>query len=147
MAYLVTPADLKTHIHEEQVDEITRDDESITEEAIESAILEAAGFMGKYDAVKLLGSPTVNPTHVDSCLKGKVKDIVRMYLIALGNPNIDYAVAQEKYQSAIDNYFKPLQKGNITPLGWPFRDVKAEPKPVNGSSISHFSNRKRKNHS
>lgn len=146
MAFLVTLQDLTTHIYEEIIDEITREDDSIAQEAIDTAIAEAKGFMSRFDLPALFGTAITDPTVIDKNLKGKVKDLVRWHLVGLGINNIDYAMAEQRYLMALEKYFMPLQKGMVNPEGWPYRDTATAPTPAPGNEVSWSSNRKRRNH-
>lgn len=146
MALIITIADLKTHFYEEIMGEITRDDDSIAEEAIAVGISEAKGYMSRYNIPALFGTSSVNATTTDANLKAKVKDLVRWHLILLCNPNIDYEDAEKRYKFAIDDYFKPIQAGKLQPEGWPYHDTTTDPQPPQGNEITYSSNPKRNNH-
>lgn len=145
MAYIITIADFKTHIYEETMDEISREDDSIVTDCIEAAISEAAGFMNKYDVDKLLGTPDTNATVIDKNLKRKVLDIAKFYLVTLGNPNIDYEATVNTYEMTINNYFKLIQNGKLAPSKpkWPYLDTTTQDTPPEGDSIEWNSNKKR----
>ena len=139
MAYL-EKEDLYSHIYEENLDQITRDDDDKADAAIEAAVAEAKGFLNKYDLTKLFdGSVT------DANLKMKVKDLAAWHLIVAANPNIDYAKFEGRYMLAIDKYFKLIQCGKISPEGWIFRDT-TDQEEANGSAVEWSSNKKRRNY-
>ena len=48
MAFL-TIQELNTHLHDEQVETITRGDETIAQAAIDAAIAEAKGYLTRFD--------------------------------------------------------------------------------------------------
>lgn len=145
MAYIITIADFKTHIYEETMDEISREDNSIVTDCIEAAISEAAGFMGIYDVDALLGTPTTNATVEDKNLKRKVLDIAKFYLVTLGNPNIDYESTVNTYEMTINNYFKLIQNGKLSPSKpkWPYLDTSTQEALPEGDRIEANSNTKR----
>lgn len=146
MAYLVTAADLQTHIHAEAVDAITRRNAAIVNDAIMAAMDEARTYLGRYDLDKLLGTETADPQIQDANLKSKLKDLVRWQLIILGNPNIGYAAAEQRYRMAIDLYFMPLQQGVLSPPGWPYSGQEASGPPPGDDSVTAFSNPRRRSH-
>lgn len=127
------------------MDEISRDDDSIVTDCIEAAISEASGFMGMYDVDALLGTPSTNATVEDKNLKRKVLDIAKFYLVTLGNANIDYESTVNTYQMSIDNYFKLIQNGKLSPSKpkWPYVDTTTQPTPPEGDRIEWSSNKKR----
>jgi phage gp36-like protein len=145
MALIITIEDLKTHLYSEIVDEITRSDTSIANEAIAVGIAEAKGYMSRYDLPALFGTSSVNATVTDANLKSKVKDLVRWHLIVLGVPCIDYDDVEKRYKFALE-YFQSIQAGKLQPEGWPYHDTSNDPKPPQGDQISYSSNPKRRNH-
>lgn len=146
MALLISTADLKTHIYGEIVEEITREDQGIQEEAVTAGIDEAKGYLDKYDLVALFGTETADPTVRDSNLKSKVKDLVKWNLIKLGYKNIDYATVQAAYEYAVKYYFEKIQAGKLVPDGWPYRDYSTAPELPQGNGVHWSANTKRRNH-
>jgi len=55
MAFL-TKNELKTHLYEENVDVISRNDETILTAAIDAAVQEAKGYLGDYDVNSVFGA-------------------------------------------------------------------------------------------
>jgi hypothetical protein len=51
MQNFLFPDELKTHVYEENANEITRNDDNIIDEAIDTAIEECKGYLTKYDLV------------------------------------------------------------------------------------------------
>lgn len=136
MPYL-TPEELDTHLYEEQLNEIVRDDESLIEKAIAAAVSEAKSYFGRFDLEKLF-------TIVDDeNLKNQVKDIALWRLLRLANPNISMELARTNYQDTIKVFVK-IQEGKVTPDNWP---LKADLTPLEESgNIGWSSNMKRRNH-
>lgn len=147
MAYIIQIADVYKHIYQETVDEITRGDNTIIQYALDTAIAEAAGYLNnKYDVDKLLGTSGTNATVTDVNLKSKLLDLVRWHICGLGNANIEYDAAHNRYMMAIEKYFEKVQQGKLAPLNWPFRDTTLDAAPPEGDAIHHSSNTKRNNH-
>jgi len=144
--FLISPSDLKTHLYPEVTQEITRDDTTLIQSAIDCAIAEAKGFLSAYDLPKLFGSTHQDPIIIDPNLQSKLKDLCVWQLIILSNPGIEYEAAKRRYDYAITHYFKPIQKGLIVPDGWPFRDASTQPAPPPGNAITWNSNPKRDNY-
>ena len=141
MAYL-TIAELKTHMRDEIVDKITRNDDTIVDSAIAAAIAEAKSYLGKYDTTALLGAA---PTIADVNLKMKVKDLACWHLIKLANPNINVAMFRASYEDAI-TWLKDIMKGQSDPEGWTYKPDDEDTSRVEGQGFFQTSNDKRSNH-
>lgn len=144
MPYLLK-GDLITDAYEENIDEITREDNSIVEEKIEEAIEEAKSYLSRFDLVKLFGTEEVEPSVKSSLLKGCVKSIAIWKLIARNNPNIDAQMARTNYEDAI-NWLKKVQSGVCDPEGWPYKPTADSTPLTEGTAIGYSSNRKRRNY-
>jgi len=55
MAFL-TIQELNTHLHDEQVETITRGDETIAQAAIDAAIAEAKGYLTRFDCTRVFSA-------------------------------------------------------------------------------------------
>ena len=141
MAYL-TQAELKTHMREEIVDKITRNDDTIVETAIAAGIAEAKSYLGKYNTTALLGD---TPTVTDVNLKMKVKDLACWHLVKLCNPNISVAMFRTAYEDAIE-WLINIMKGQSDPEGWTYKTDDADTDRTEGQGFSYNSNTKRTNH-
>lgn len=141
--------DLDTHIYSEIRDEIVRDDADVITKAIKEAIVEAKGYMSRFDLLKLFGNdaadPVVDPTVDDENLKSKVKDIVIWRLIRLANPNINIELARTNYEDTI-KWFQSLQAGKVDPEGWPYKVDDALTKFNENNTIQSSYNKKRRQH-
>ena len=143
MAYLL-PSDLKSHIYQEILDEIIRNENDIALDAIASAIDMAKSYLSKYDLTALFGTGTIAATTDSAILKRMVKNIAIWYVLTLCNANIDMELFSKKYDESIQ-WLRDIQKGMSNP-DWPYKDVSTQPTPANGDSISYSSNPKRNNH-
>lgn len=141
MAYL-TITELKTHMREEIVDKITRNDDTIVETAIDAAIAEAKSYLGKYDLDALLGT---TPTVTDVNLKMKVKDMACWHLVKLSNPNISVAMFRTAYEDAIE-WLMNIMKGQSDPDGWTYKTDDEDTDREEGQGFYNTSNTKRGNH-
>ncbi len=145
MAFIIQLADLKTHIYTDVLNEIVRDDNTIAEEALATAIDEAKSYCSRYDLDKLFGTPSTNATVTDANLKSKLKDLARWHICKLSNVNIEADVAKAAYDDAI-KWFNTVAAGKSAPAGWPYRDTTTLPALPEGNEISYSSNPKRSNH-
>lgn len=151
MAYL-TKTDLATHIYGENINTITRSDDTIVDRAIAAGIAEAKSYLGRYHLNHLfwdgaLPAPagvTGQPVE-DENLKNKVKDIAAWHLVKLANPNINLELFRTAYEDAID-WLKLVQSGKSSPYGWPYFVDDPDTPYVEGGPIQWTSNPKRSNH-
>ncbi|HHU96842.1 MAG: DUF1320 family protein [Bacteroidota bacterium] len=110
MAFL-TKNELKTHLYEENVDVISRNDETILTAAIDAAVQEAKGYLGDYDVNSVFGATSGDR---NALLLVFVKDIAVWHFLNLCNAGTDLRLRQDRYERAID-WLKAVQKGNVTP--------------------------------
>lgn len=136
-------AELNTHLYEEISDEITREEDSIVQEAIDTAIDEVKGYIAKYDLDTIFEPDALEDRNKK--LLSVTKDIAVWHVIILGNPNIEIAIREKRYIAAVD-WLKGVQKGAIDPL---FPMPTTIPVTGNGSdegAIKWRANDKRNNH-
>lgn len=154
MAFILTKEELYTHIYQENIDTITRDQDSIVEKAIQAGIAEAQAYLARFNIALLL--PTVSPADWptwsapagffnDLNLLNKVKDLAAWHLIKLANPNIHLDLFRQSYEDAIE-WFKQVQKGQASPYGWPARVDDPDTPYIEGGPIQWASNPKRSNY-
>lgn len=147
MAYepIITKEDLKTHIYEETLNEITRDNDDIVNEAIATGIEEVKTYLSKYDLVQMFGDETenVSATFTNPYLKSLVKTVVIWNLMTLANINIDYEAKRTLYEDAT-NALKMIQSGKTDPR-WPYLNTSELEPDNNGISPFIKSKEKRNN--
>lgn len=139
---IITAADLTTKIYQEIIDEITREDTTIVDNAIDTAVAEAKTFLSRYDLLKLFGDDVTEPVTQDAYLRQIIKDITAWYIISLGNVNLHYEHIRTCYEDAVSR-LKDIQAGKMNP-DWPYQDktdTTAEP----GISVAAYANKKRTN--
>ena len=109
---LVTPAELKSHIYDYQVQQITENDSTITETAISTAEALVKSYLANRFDTAAIWATTGNdrpPLVVDL-----IKTIAVYKLIRLCNVDILYDRYHDAYLEAID-ILKPISQGTITP--------------------------------
>lgn len=116
--YLVK-ADLKTVMYEEIINTITRDEDDLIEDVIESAIGEAEGYLERFNTDALFEA-TGNSRH--PTLLMYVKDIFVWHFLAVANPDTDLDFREKRYKSAI-HWLTKIQAGKSTPKGFPLSTV------------------------
>lgn len=131
--YLAT-SDLYTVIYEDIINEIVRNDDTIPEKAIASAIAEAKAYLSRFDLAALFGTTEDEPTIEDEWLKSLVKDVAAWQLIKLANPNISTEMLRARYEDATA-IFKNIQKGIMVPQNWPYF-VPESTDPLPGAAVS-----------
>lgn len=110
MAYL-TLQELSTHLHDEQVETITRGDNTIAEAAIDAAIAEARGYLTRFDTARIFSA---SGSKRNQLLLIFVKDIAVWHLINLCNAGSELPLRQDRYERAID-WLKAVQRGDVSP--------------------------------
>ena len=103
--------ELKTHMNISDIDVITEADDAIVEGAIDTAIAEAKGYLGKYNIPEIFAARDVNRHPL---LLTFVKDIAVWHLVVLSNYKADQELRKERYTRAI-SWLKGVQASNITP--------------------------------
>ena len=133
MSYL-TAEDIKTHLYSENVEVISRGDNTLLVAAIDAALAEAKGYLTAYDIATEFEK---KGDKRNAILVVFLKDIAVWHFLTLCNAGSDLQLRQDKYERAID-WLKSVQKGSVVP------DLPLLEKPT-GAILFH-SNRKRINH-
>ena len=142
MAYLISD-DLKTHIHSEILDAISRGDATIISEAIDAAIAEAKSYCSRFDLVKLFDD--ADPDFEDDPnLFKNVKALACWNIVTLASPNVRMELFRTNYEDAVA-WFKLVQTGKADP-DWPVPSDDTDTDRKEGSEIQWQSNTKRINH-
>ena len=144
MAFL-TKEELKTNLHLEIINVITRADDGIVDTCIADAVFLAKGYLSRYDLEALFGTETLAPTILDSYLKRVIKSIAVWYLIELSNPNCRVEMYRTAYSDAIE-WLGKVQSAKIDPEGWLQRADDPTTERVEGELISFNSNPKQNHH-
>ncbi|HMM16301.1 MAG TPA: DUF1320 family protein [Petrimonas sp.] len=138
MAYITTN-ELQTHLYAENVDVISRQDDTIVQAAIDAAIAEAKGYLMAFDVKTEFEKTKTDPDTRNALLLIFIKDIAVWHFVNLCNAGTDLQLRQDRYERAID-WLKSVQKGNVTP------DLPALPDETKTGIILFSSNPKRNNH-
>lgn len=138
MAYLVK-AELSTHLYTENIEVITRGDDTMVVAAIDAAIQEAKGYLGSYNKTAIFSATGDNRNQL---LLTFVKDIAAWHLINLSNAGTDYKVRQDRYERAV-TWLKEVQRGNVVPDLPVLEDEEGTP---DSNPIRFGSNEKRTQH-
>jgi len=110
MSFL-TQEELSTHLYAENIDAITREDDTLVVASIDTAIQEAKGYLGAFDKDAIFAATAGSR---NALLLTFVKDIAAWHLINLCNAGSDLKLRQDRYERAIA-WLKGVQKGDITP--------------------------------
>lgn len=114
----ITIEDFKTHLKDYIIDAISDNDESILQEALDSALQTAASYIGRFD-VDAIYATTGDDRKPYSDLMGYIKDIAKKRFIKLSNILNDWDVTEADYKNAITELGK-IQSGKTEPKGWPY---------------------------
>lgn len=140
----ITPADLGTHLYPEVIAEITRNDDTIANAAIDAAVGEIKLYLGRYDVVQLFGDAGEPATITDPMLQRMVKDIAVWHLLKVCNVSIDETRARRAYEDTLGT-LREILNGRITPKNWPYAQNAGAGYP-DGSNVFWAANDKRNNY-
>lgn len=129
--------ELKTHLYDEELSAIIRNDETIAHACIDMAIEFATSKLMKHYNTTAIFSAEGN--HRNALVLKIVKDIAAWELIGLSNPSIDYPDKKFRYEQAVD-WLTAVYKG--MPANLP----RIEEKTIENSSFKYHSNPPRTNH-
>ena len=129
--------DLLKAIYTEQLDAITREDDTFPQFAIDAAVAEMKGYLiPKYDATADFAKTAAER---DSLLVTLCTDIAVYHLINLSNPGVDYESKKARYDRAI-RWCEQVQSGKINPPGLTLNT------DTDDNEVLMSSNTKRTNH-
>lgn len=137
----ITPEELETHLYKENVDVISREDETILTAAVDAAIQEAYGYLGAYDREKIFNA---EGKERNALLLLFTKDIAVWHFINLCNAGTDLELRQDRYDRACA-WLRQVQKGETKP-NLPIVDEDEDGKPDGAGEYLYGSNPKRKQH-
>lgn len=140
MAFLA-PDEMRTHLYKENIDVISRDDETNVTAAIDAAIEEAAGYLGAYDREKIFAA---EGDARNALLLIFVKDIAVWHFVNLCNAGTDLQLRQDRYERAV-SWLRSVQKSETKPNLPVAEDAEGNPAPAVGEYI-YGSNPKRYQH-
>jgi len=98
-------------MYAENVQVITRGDDTITVAAIDAAVSEAKGYLAAFDITTIFAATGVAR---NTLLLTFVKDIAAWHLIVLCNAGTETTFRQDRYNRAV-SWLKEVQKGNVAP--------------------------------
>jgi phage gp36-like protein len=107
----IEKTDLQKEIRLEELNQITRNDETIVAYAIDSAISEMKGYLSKYYNVTSIFSKTGTQRH--NLLINFSIDIAIYIIVSNALPGQDLEDRRARYKRAID-WLKGVQKGEIS---------------------------------
>ena len=103
--------EMKTHLHQEDVDAISRGDDTLMTAAIDTAMQEAKGYLSKYDKAVIFET---TGTERNALLLTFLKDIAAWHFLVICNAGSDYKIRQDRYDRAV-SWLKAVQRGDISP--------------------------------
>ena len=133
----LTKEDLQSHLRNELQDLITRGDDTIIAAAIDGAVAEAKGYLGRFDTERIFRAEGAERNDL---LLIFIKDIATYHLINLTSPGIHYDRREKRYDRAVE-WLKAVQRGDVSP------DLpKTEDAETQGGLVYYLSNPKRAQH-
>lgn len=139
--YFITPAELETHLYRENIDIISRSDETLLTAAIDAAVQEAYSYLGAFDRERIFSS---EGTERNALLLIFVKDIAVWHFINLCNAGTELELRQSRYERAVA-WLRQVQKGELTPA-LPVVDEDGDGRSDSPGEYIYGSNPKRKQH-
>lgn len=136
----ITPEELYTHLYEESIKAISGNDTRLLEAAIDGAVVEAKGYLHKFDLDKIFN---VEDNLRNALLLIFVKDIAVWHYINIARPSVDIDLRAKRYDAAIA-WLKGVQQEKIIP-NLPARR-QADGTEENASGVLITSNPKRTQH-
>lgn len=97
MPFLIE-SELNTHLYDEQVGEIVRNDVAIVPASIDAAIVEMKGYLSAYDTDAIFNATGSNRNALVLLF---LKDIVVWHVICLASPDVEFKLREERYKRAI----------------------------------------------
>lgn len=107
----IEAAELKTHLYQEQIALIQRDDDTILTAAVDAAVQEAKGYLGAFDKEAIFAAAGAAR---NALLLIFVKDIAVWHFLVLSNAGTDLELRETRYKRAVD-WLKAVQKGEFSP--------------------------------
>lgn len=111
--------DLNSHLYDEQIAVISRNDATLIDTAIAAAEQEAKGYLSRYDIETLFAK---EDDERDPTLLMYLKDMATWHFITLANANADMDFRQARYKDAL-TWLKGIQASKIVPFGWPVTTI------------------------
>jgi len=103
--------EIKTHLYSDNVDVITRGDDTIVTAAVDAAVSEAKGYLSAFDRDAIF---TAVAGARNALLLTFVKDIASWHLLNLCNAGSDMKLRQDRYDRAV-SWLTAVQKSNVSP--------------------------------
>ena len=108
----ITETDLLTGVYAEQLDAITRQDDTVPQFAIDAAEEEAKGYLSpKYNVTTMFALAGADRPKVLVLI---IRDIAIYNMLSIANPGIDYKSRKDLADRAIE-WLKRVQAGKVNP--------------------------------
>ena len=107
----ITPQELETHLYKENIEAISRDDDTILTAAIDAAVQEAKGYLASFDKERIFSA---EGSERNALLLIFVKDIAVWHFVNLCNAGTDLQLRQDRYERAV-SWLRAVQKAEVTP--------------------------------
>ena len=112
----ITKEDFYSHIYEEAVSTISRDNDKRLDIAIKAAENQALRSMDRYDTEAIFALTDEEAKLPYAELINYIKDIAKWHFIGVCNVQVDYEVAKDRYKQAVIQLEK-IEKGKDI-AGW-----------------------------
>ncbi|MGV3705439.1 MAG: hypothetical protein ACO1NU_08675 [Arcticibacter sp.] len=112
----ISKQDFTSHIYEESMGVISRDDDQKVQEALQIGMQTAARYLGRYNTALIFTSSGDDKLKYAELIT-YIKDIAKWHFIAVCNVTVDLELAERRYKSALTELGK-IQAGSFL-SGWP----------------------------
>lgn len=135
---MITKEHLLQFIKPEILNNITRNNDTLVDNAINIATETALGYLHKYDRDALMQKP-------DQMLISLIAHIAIWNLLSFSNENIELELRLTHYEKSIKT-LSEIQKGNIVPTGWAMKPIIKENDSISGDAFYARSNTPKTHH-
>jgi hypothetical protein len=112
----ITKEDFTSHIYEESIGVISRNNEAKVTEALTVGIQVATRYLTKYDTAAIFATEGADRLKYTE-LMTYIKDIAKWHFVAVCNVQVDLELAERRYKAALIELGKIKAGEEIT--GWP----------------------------
>lgn len=138
---MITAEEMRTHLYNESIEVISRNDSTILLEAIDTAEQEAYSYLGKYDREAIFSAKGKKR---NTLLMTFIKDMATWHFVNLCNAGYSLEQKKDRYDRAVQ-WLRQVQKGEISP-NLPIIDNNNDGIPDGKAEVLVSSNPKRRQH-
>ncbi|MES2651276.1 MAG: hypothetical protein V4663_06020 [Bacteroidota bacterium] len=127
----ISKEDFQTHIYEENINKISRNDDAKFLEAVNTAMQKARRSLTRYNVDAIFETEGDDKEKYGELIN-YIKDIAKFHFIKVANIEIDYDLAEKAFNTAIKE-LREIKDGESVD-GWPLKENNTESLFRSGSS-------------